>query len=159
MTMGLIELKSLWADKFRMPTIDQLRQQVAKPLLPVFDDARATLNELDGVSETLQWQGVPWRWTLVYRFGGETDSSGAKAVAYLIPDPQRIQICVPLSGEQIETCGVKKLKRPIRDGVLHSRSVAGVWWPTWDLPSKSALDEVLELVERKHKNLAVAIGA
>ena len=46
-----------------------------------------------------------------------------------------------------------RFKKPVRDGVQLARYVAGVWWPTWDIASAAAWEEVLELVERKHKAL------
>lgn len=141
--------RSAWSDKFQMPSLQDLRLGLAKPLQSVFDDAREAITELDGISEQLAWQGVPWRWTLVYNL---TEQSGeGRSLAYLVPDPQRLQICVPLTQEQIEKLPIKRMKKSIRDGVVFARSVAGVWWPTWEIASKAALDEVLELVTKKHK--------
>jgi hypothetical protein len=148
-------VKCAWSDKFRMPSLDELRSGLPKPLQQVFDDARHRLSYLDGVTESLVWQGVPWRWTLVYVGGGSGTSEGRPSV-YLVPDPQRIQICVPLCKDQIEHLPLKRMKKSIRDGVVFARSVAGVWWPTWDVPTVGALDEVFELVTRKHKLLSGA---
>lgn len=153
--------KSLWSDKFRMPAIDELRAELAKPLQPVFDAARSSLCDLDNLHEVLAWQGVPWRWTLVYRGRGDLQESTNHAAAsgpgrgfaYVIPDPARVQVCVPLTGALIETLPMRRFKKPVRDGVQLARSVAGVWWPTWDIASAAAWEEVLELVERKHKAL------
>ncbi|MBY0312628.1 MAG: hypothetical protein K2W85_11210 [Phycisphaerales bacterium] len=147
-------LKCAWNDKFRMPEVAQLRGGLNKPLQSVFDDAREELKRLEGVSESVSWQGVPWRWTLVYTMA---EVPTERALAYLVPDPQRVQMCVPLNQEQIEKLPMKRLKKSIRDGVVHARSVAGVWWPTWDVPTRGALDEVLELVVRKHKMVTASI--
>jgi hypothetical protein len=155
------EPKSLWADKFRLPTIDELRLAQPKPVQSVLDQARKSFRGLDGITETLSWQGIPWRWTLVYKGEGElhengTGVPGGRGFAYIIPDPMRLQICVPLTSAQIEALPMKRFKKPIRDGVAHARSVAGIWWPTWDVLSAAAMDEVLELTERKYKLLAGA---
>ncbi len=139
--------KSAWNDKFRQPTEDELRAGLSKPLQQVFDDARERLVELDGESESLVWQGVPWRWTFVYTIEGAGES---RALAYVIPDPARLQICVPLTNEMVEKLPLKRMKKSIRDGVVFARHVAGVSWPTWDIPTATALDEVFELVARKH---------
>ncbi len=140
--------KCAWNDKFRMPDVGQLRAGLNKPLQGVFDDARHALRELEGVEESVSWQGVPWRWTLVFAMA---ETPAERALGYLVPDPQRVQVCIPLTQEQIEKIPMKRLKKSIRDGVVYARSVAGVWWPTWDVPGRGALDEVLELVVRKHK--------
>ncbi len=145
--------KSAWSDKFRQPSLEELRNAVPKPLQSVLDEARERLGGLDGASETLVWQGVPWRWTLVYTAPGSPDS---RALVYLIPDPQRLQLCVPLDQELIEQVGLKRLKKSIREGVVFARNVAGVWWPTWDVQSKTALDEVFDLISRKH---ALTVGS
>ena len=139
--------KSSWNDKFRQPCEDELRAGLSKPLQLVFDDARQRLIQLEPGSETLVWQGVPWRWTFVYATDGGAES---RAFAYVIPDPARLQICVPLSNEIVERLPLKRMKKSIRDGVVFARHVAGVSWPTWDIPTKGALDEVFELIARKH---------
>jgi hypothetical protein len=139
--------KCSWSDKFRMPSIEELRAGLPKQTQPVFDDARKRLESLDGVTESLVWEGVPWRWSLVY-----SGPSGMepRIVAYLIPDPQRVQICVPLLQEQVDRLPLKRMKKSLRDGIVFARNVAGMWWPTWDVPSRTAVDEVLDLVARKH---------
>jgi hypothetical protein len=116
------------------------------------EEARKQLGEMPGVSESLVWQGVPWRWTFVY--AGEEASVG-RAVAYLIPDPNRLQICVPLAQEHIEQMPLKRMKKSVRDGIVHARNVGGVWWPTWEIQNSTALGEILDLLARKQKLPAV----
>jgi hypothetical protein len=138
--------KTTWSDKFRQPRAEELRAGLSKSVQQVFDDARERLSELDAGCEWLVWQGVPWRWTFVYMNAGAAES---RAFAYLIPDPARLQICVPLSDEVIERLPLKRMKKSIRDGIVFARHVAGVSWPTWDVATKTALDEVFELIARK----------
>jgi len=38
-------------------------------------------------------------------------------------------------------------------GVLLSRKVVGIYWSTWELTSRSQLQDILELVNRKIKLL------
>jgi hypothetical protein len=140
-------VKCAWSDKFRVPTAVEIREGLAVQSRPVLDEARHRLSELPGVSESLVWQGVPWRWTFVYA-GTEHDS---RASAYLIPDPQRLQVCIPLSQEQIEQFPLKRMKKSIRDGIVYARNVGGVWWPTWEVPTVGALGEVIDLLNRKNK--------
>jgi hypothetical protein len=140
-------VKCAWSDKFRIPSAEELREGLAQQIRPVLDEGRQRLGELSGVSESLVWQGVPWRWTFVYA-GGE---HGERAAAYLIPDPQRLQVCVPLNQEQIEQFPLKRMKKSIRDGIVYARNVGGVWWPTWEIPTAGALGEVLDLLARKNR--------
>lgn len=155
------EDKPLWSDKFRMPSIQELRAEIPKPMLPVFDAAREGITDLGDIQEVLAWQGVPWRWTLIYRGLGDlhengTNAPGGRGFAYVIPDPARMQVCVPLTSTQIEALPMKRFKKSVRDGVQQARSVAGIWWPTWDVGSMAALEEIMELTVRKHKLLVGA---
>lgn len=155
--MAWTTLKTPWTDKFRVPSIDELRHAIAKPNQRLFSSIRSDIGELADVSERLTWQGVPWRWTLAFSCGGESVDVG-RALAYVIPDPSRLQICVPVTQEQLEHLPLKRMKKGVRDGVVFARSVAGVWWPTWDVPTEGAFEEVMELLGRKHK-LVVAAAA
>jgi hypothetical protein len=154
-------MKNAWSDKFSLPTVDELKSLQPKPLQSMFQKCRQKLLE-HGHTEVVQWQGVPWRWSLVYTAGkddldpmmnfqpsAEPSAASPRAFAYLIPDPARLQLCIPLTTQQIEQVGLKKFKKPIRDGIAFARSVGGVWWPTWEIPSLAALDEVLELAKKK----------
>ncbi len=151
--MSRIE-KLAWADKFQSPTLAQLRAHYSKEKAGLFDQTRQALQKIDGLREEIAWQGVPWRWTLVYSLdGGGEDGrkSGAKAWAYLVPDPERLQVCVTLNADQIQHLHAKKLKKWVRDGIVFARSVAGVCWPTFEIASPQHLEDVLELIERKQK--------
>ncbi len=149
-------LKCRWNDKFHTPTVAQLREAYAKPLIPVFDSAREMLLQLSGVSESVAWHGVPWRWTLVYRCHGDETAPVTRAFAYLIPDPTRLQVCVPLGREQIVALPIRRFKKNIRDAIVHARSVAGVSWPSWDAPTRAALEDLGDLIRRKHRMLSAS---
>jgi hypothetical protein len=139
--------KTAWNDKFRMPSIGELRTGCSKPVQQLLDEARERFAGLAQTSESLVWQGVPWRWTFVFL---GPSSGEPRVLAYLIPDPARLQCCVPLTHDQIERLPLKRMKKSIRDGVVFARDVNGICWPTWDVPTKPAMDEVFELVARKH---------
>lgn len=143
--------KCLWSSKFHTPTWCQLRDGYPKPMVPFFDAARSMLLALNGVSESVVWHGIPWRWTLVYKYKGSDAASRTRAFAYLIPDPARLQCCVPLSREQITALPIRRFKKHIREPIIHARTVAGLSWPSWDLPSKSAIEDLADLIHRKHR--------
>jgi hypothetical protein len=151
--------KCLWSSKFHTPSMAQLRDGYAKPLLPAFDAARETFLQLPGVSESVIWHGVPWRWTLVYKCPGKDAASNTRAFGYLIPDPARLQCCIPLTREQIASLPIRRFKKTIRDSIVHARTVAGLSWPSWDVPTKAALEDVADLLRRKHRLIVGADGA
>lgn len=150
----VIQPKHPWANKFRRPAAEELLEQYgSKQLAQLVAAARAELAGLDGVTETLSWNGVPWRWSFEYRQRG----GGAQPLAYLVPDPQRPQIAVPLTSDQIGMLPLRRLKRFVRDGIVHGRMVAHVYWPSWEFALRSQLDEVMDLVIRKHKLVGAAV--
>lgn len=145
--------KNVWTDKFIRPTADQLVGVSIKVNQAVLESAREQLLELEGLEERVEWQGTPWRWTLVYSGAGE---EGSAAFAYIVPDPAKAQMCLPLTQEQIRAIPVRKLKKGVRDGIVFARNVAGVWWATYDIPTKTAVADMMELAVRKRKLIAAA---
>jgi hypothetical protein len=143
--------KAPWTDKFKTPTLDDLRGALpSKQAVQLLDDARKMFLLSTGVVETIAWQGVPWRWTLVY--GGTAD--GGRALGYIVPDPARVQVCLPLTGEMVKTLPFRRLKKAIRDGIIFARSAGGVHWPCWEITTAGVLQDVQELLDRKLKYLA-----
>ena len=148
--------KHPWANKFRKPSADELLAQYgSKQLSQLVGGARSELAGLNGIVETLSWNGVPWRWSFEYRTDGLCLSgppqAPRQALAYLVPDPLRPQIAVPLTAEMIDLLPVRRLKRFVREGIVHGRIVAQVYWPSWEFALRSQLDEVMDLVVRKHR--------
>lgn len=140
--------KAPWNDKFKAPSLDLLRggfpdEQVVRLL----DELRQVFLRHPGIHETVAWHGVPWRWTLVYGCGNEK----GRALGYIIPDPSKLQVCVPLTIEIVQTLPFRRLKKAIRDGIIFSRAAAGVHWPCWEVATAGAIQDVQELVDRKIK--------
>ncbi len=141
-----------WEDRFRKPSVDDLLEPFNKPVRHLIDLARERLSGFDGMTEEVAWQGIPWRWTFVYRFRDEAP----RAWAYLVPDPVKPQIALPLIPEVTETLRIKRLSRFIRDRIVFATQVNGVRWAQWEIASKGQLDEVLELAACKHTVLAAS---
>jgi len=117
-----------------------------KPLSEWIEAVRTGLTELSGVRESIVWQGVPWRWTFIYRH--EADSQ--RGLAYLIPQPEKPLLAIPLPAEVVAALQPRKLSRSIRDVIVHAPSVAGLRWATWEIQSESQVEELLSLVTARH---------
>lgn len=143
-----------WSDRFRTPTADDLLREYTKPVAAAVAVAREHLCTLAGIKEEIRWLGIPWRWTFVYRT--EHESVG-RATAYLIPEPAKPTIAVPMSAESLENLPARKFSRAVRDVLLHAPEVAGVRWPLWELQSKSQLEEIVRLVELKGQKVHAAV--
>jgi hypothetical protein len=138
--------KSRWEDRFRTPTESDLLSGYAKPLGACVEAVRAGLAELSGVRESLTWQGVPWRWTFIYRHEADTQ----RGLAYLVPQPDKPLLAIPLPAEVVAALQPRKLSRSIRDVIVHAPSVAGLRWATWEIQSETQVEELLSLVVARH---------
>ena len=138
-----------WEDRFRQPSVDELKAHYNKQLGSLFEAARTKLLSFDGVTEEVLWQGLPWRWCLRYhREGDPTD-----AWTYLVPDPLGPVVAVPLTTEMIDSMPMKRLKKHVRDGVMFGKRVGQVVWASWQATNRTQMDEVLDVAKRKHKYL------
>lgn len=151
-------VKAPWTDKFQQPTVAQLREAMPREVAAMFDVVRERLMGVGDLEERVAWQGVPWRWTLIYaphRHGARGAlSASVRAWAYLIPDPNNLQLCVTLTTEQIQAMEVRRLKKWVRDGIAFARAVGGVCWPTYTLGAGVHVEDLLELLDRKARACA-----
>jgi len=138
--------RSPWEDRFQTPSTQALLDAMHKPLLALLEQARAALLALPGVAESVGWQGVPWRWSFAYRVEGDP----TRALAFLVPQPSRPQLAVPLTDEMIAALPIRKLAKPVRDAFVFSPKISGVCWPCWELSAKTQVDELMSVVQVKH---------
>ncbi len=134
--------RSPWPDRFREPTAESLIDFLHRQNLPSFNHARSKLLALEGIGESIAWQGV-WNWTLAFRATGQQGS----ACAYLIPDPDRPRICIPIAEHRLADLPARRLSKAVRESILHAPSVNGDRWPVWAIQSKAQIEELLVLVE------------
>lgn len=147
--------RGVWRDRFTEPAADDLRAEYNKQIGVLIDLAREKLRDHVGDAEEVTWKGFPWRWTLTYPHAADSHAS----LAYLILDPERPLIALTLSTEMVEALPMHRMKKHVRDGVLMSSQVAGVYWAEWEIQNKTQLLDVLELARRKHKLLEASLAA
>ncbi|MBX3357617.1 MAG: hypothetical protein KF745_04235 [Phycisphaeraceae bacterium] len=146
--------RSTWEDRFRAPAPSELRGHYRnKTLCGIAESVQQALSRLANVDERLCWEGLPWRWTWVYSLRGLDQS-----LAYLIPDPDRPQLAVPIPASLVDRLGIAQMRRTVRDVMSHARLVGGIYWPSWDLLTKVDAEEVIEIVVKRHR-LAVSSSA
>ena len=136
----------MWEDRFRAPTLESLRSESTRDIIPIFDEARQRLLTLPGFTESLGWHGIPWRWCLEYR----QDEAPERPWAYLVPQPNRPKLALTLEMDQVTALPIKKLSRYVREGLLRSVEISGIRWVQWELGSKGQVDEIMAVVECKH---------
>lgn len=152
--MKLPERKA-WENRFAQPSLDALSEHYPKQLATLFAHARDRLLEFDAIHETISWQGLPWRWCLVY----STDGDPTPAWTYLVPDPEGVTLCVPVNQDIVDSMPMKRLKKHIRDAIYMGKQVEQTIWATWQLTAKTQVDEVLDIAKRKHKYITALNAA
>jgi hypothetical protein len=144
-----------WEDRFQQPGADDLLTPFHKQHSFLLTHAREGLSTLGGVVESIEWRGVPWRWSFVYRI----EDDGERPWAYLVPQPGKPILALPLDASLASSSAVRRMSRGVRDTILFSTQVGGVCWPQWELSSRPQLEEVLSLAKRKHDTLLVPTPA
>ncbi len=133
--------KSFWENKFRAPTLAELKSQYPKPIQQLLDEAREALVNFGDYKEDLAWLGVPWRWSLVYKQAGEP-----LAAAYLVPQPIKPRVAIPVEMEFVLAAPTRKLSKFIREGLVHCPEVGGIRWASWELLARSQMDEIIDFM-------------
>lgn len=148
-----VKPRSCWEDRFRAPSVSELRGLLSKQHVQLFDAAREALLALGGVSESIEWRGVPWRWTLAFQV------EPARPLAYLVPQPARPRLAVPVTDDVVASLAARRVSRPIRDAIVFAPRVGEVLWPSWELLGRTQIDELLELVRAKHDGVCDAVSS
>ena len=143
MHKNVIPHRVLWLDKFAHPTIEQLLDALQAESKPHFLAVLAHIKTNAKLNESLEWTGLPWRWSLLYRPKGR--KAGREILVYLIPDPQGPSAVFRMEQTQIENLPIKKLSRFLREGIGSCRLVAGVCWPQWTISSQSQAEDLIHL--------------
>jgi hypothetical protein len=153
--------RSPWEDRFTTPTEHALLDAVASPAAARVADVLQRLVALPGLDRSVAWQGVPWRWTIVFRRTGEPVTlTPPPAFAYVIPHPTAPGVCIPLPASVAASLPLKKLKKAVRDVLVHAPVVDNVHWASWELAGDGAVEpaDVAEILERKHAAITSSTG-
>lgn len=140
MSSGMVA-RSAWSDRFRKPNADLLISEITKSLQPAAELLREQLLDMDGVTEEISWQGVPWRWSVLFRH----EAIAGRAWAYLVAQPQAPMLVIPLTAEAITALPMRKLLKPVRDAITHAKQVDGIRWAQWEIQSKSQVETLIKL--------------
>ncbi|HZW10717.1 MAG TPA: hypothetical protein VFF69_12505 [Phycisphaerales bacterium] len=136
-------VRHLWEDRFASPTVDGLLAALPPSAAPLITSLRAAIVSEHECLETLSWRGLPWRWTLSYRPAGARPDQDA--VAHIVPNPAGPAVVFRLSREEFADLPVRKLSRPVRDGLAQAKLVAGISWPEWTVQSQAQVTDLAEL--------------
>ena len=136
----LAKSRCLWEDRFSRPSVEALLAEIPKPGVTLIEGFREALLAQGTFAEGLSWQGIPWRWSLTY-------ADGRRLAAYIVPNPVKPGVCVPVPADLLGSVPPRKLSKSVREAVASSPTVAGTNWVQFDLTSKTMADELLLLVQ------------
>jgi len=97
-----------WENRFVPPSAAELVEGVTRSLRPSVSLVRKSLVAAGDVHERVQWQGV-WKWTLVY----EHAALLGRAWAFLVLEPGRPRLCIPMPEEALTDLLVRCFSREV----------------------------------------------
>lgn len=132
--------RSPWEDRFATPTVEQLQSQYEGPAATLMKAALVDLEQATASPAALEWLGLSWKWTLVYRVPGETEPS-----AYLVPTPDWPSIALPVPQPIAEDVVTRRGSKYLREVLVHSTLVGETRWAQWSIQGKAQLADVVRL--------------
>ena len=152
MSRRAVKPRIAWEDRFASPDASDLLAPFTKTQAILVESIREGLAELGDVAESIVWHGVPWRWTFAFATEGEPE----RPWAYLVPQPGRPLLAMPLSAEIVSALPMRKLSKSVRDGLTLASLVGGVYWPQWPLIGRSQVEELIGIARRRHDAAGLA---
>jgi hypothetical protein len=138
-----------WNNRFRMPTDAELLSAFQAPTLGYLKHARERFKAGPSMLEMICWHGT-WKWTFAYRSIALMQCQWA----YILPDPAKAQICVPVLEASLADLPAKKVSKAMRELIVKSPLIDGTYWVTWDLTSKAVVDEACTLAAARMGEMA-----
>ncbi len=152
MSRKYVKPRIAWEDRFASPDASDLLEPLAKNHAALVQLVRDGLVGLGDVTESIVWHGVPWRWTFAFASEAEPE----RPWAYLVPQPGKPLLALPLTSELIAALPMRKLSKSVRDGLTLASLVGGVYWPQWPLVGRAQVEELVGIARRRHEALGVA---
>ena len=135
--------RSVWEDRFSQPTETEVLSHYTRQLRGCAESVRAVMAARAEIRESLEWMGVPWRWTFVYRREGLASRSDA----YLVPFPAGPRWVLAVPTEIAAHLPLRALPRIVRDAFASATRVGSQVWPQWDIQTKAQVQEVAGVLD------------
>lgn len=142
---------SVWDDQFSRPDRSSLLAGLNKQDQLLVDRCLERLDGAPKVRSDIRWHGIPWRWAIRY------ETVKKEPVAFLIPEPRRPRLAIPLTAGDLDRIGMRKMTKPIREGIALAAAINGIVWTEWVLSSRSQADELLRLVNARLTGLGLSL--
>lgn len=150
MTTTVVTKRLPWQDRWNQPSMDELME----PINPQHRRALRTLadrvDDHDHVEQHLEWYGPGWHWTIQFDLK-DPNGKQVETLCYLVPRQEAPEVCVPLASTTLERLPLHRLHKFVRNGVRGAKRSVAYHWATWDLTASSEVDQLMDLIKRKHK--------
>ncbi len=142
-----------WEDRWQQPdpqvllgALEEHRQKFVTTLME-------QIGAYDGLKATLRWHGDSWKWC--WQFDLTQGNGEPRPFAYLVPNPQGPLLCITLDDDLVNQLPLRRLSRYIRDGIRQAKAKCAVktHWATWSPNAMTEVEQLLDLVKRKHRLL------
>ncbi len=131
---------TIWNDRFTEPTEIDLVSALGEEERELVERLLSKSEDLGADARSIRWFGIPWRWTT------QIGVKDHPPIAFLIAEPGRPQISIPLSAADLDKIPMRRLSKAVREGILGARAVTNTLWPEWELTSNTQVDELLVLL-------------
>lgn len=131
-----------WRDRFATPTLDGLLARYEPEARGRARKIAADLEARSSRKPTLEWMGVAWCWTLVFRRRGE-----AEPWAYLVPGPDAPTVAVPISADALPPGPVRRLPKPIREALTRAPRIGALRWTEAVMTSDGSWSEFQQMID------------
>jgi len=141
-----------WQDRWTRPSLEALLQPLSEQQRKVCERLIEGIEQFEGMHWHFAWHGRAWKWTLQFDL---YDQAGGLIgpIAYLVPNPDFVELCMPLKESTIEQVNFKRLQKFVRDGLRAAKCAVTLHWAIFNPTAMSEADQLLDLVKRVHKVL------
>ncbi|MGP1272908.1 MAG: hypothetical protein ACTS22_06205 [Phycisphaerales bacterium] len=134
--------RTAWLDRFSKPTAEALLRGYPQESADLLADLVSELTSRTGRAPTVQWMGIPWRWSIAFR-----RSSDAEPWAFLVPMDEAPVLAMPLAADVLDGPAGRALPKSLRDPIARAPMVGQVRWAEWPLLSHHAATELLSFID------------
>ncbi len=139
----------MWKDRFSRPTEADLLGGLTRECRRLIERVHSKCEAIEAGQRRVLWHGIPWRWTI------EISLNNGEPLAFVISEPGRPQLAVPLDATDLDRLPMRRLSKGVREGILGARAVGNTLWPEWELTSNTQVDELMILVRVRAEGLGM----
>jgi hypothetical protein len=141
-----------WLDRWTQPSLEQLLQPLSDQQRSIAERLIEGMEKFEGVHWHFAWHGRAWKWTLQFDLY-DAEGGFIGPIAYIVPNPETFEFCMPLKEQTIEQVNLKRLQRFVRDGLRAAKCAVTLHWAVFHPTAGTETEQLLDLVKRVHKVL------